>query len=308
VRGKDSVNEGVTRVYERVALIGTGMIGCSLVQALRGAGAVRKVVGHDLSPAAAEKARSIGIVDAVAGSIADAVREAEIVILAVPVRATATVCEALAPVLRTPDVIVTDVGSTKVEVLAQVARILPFPERFVGAHPIAGTERSGPEAADGSLFKGRRCLVTPTAGTRQDALAEVRSLWEAAGATVEEMDPALHDRALAYVSHLPHAAAFALAAAAGEVAGGDDALARAVAGLSGGGFADTTRIAASDPIMWRDVMLDNARPVLDAIERMDRMLGRLRQAIASGDGEAVARVIDDARNGRAAVIGARRST
>jgi prephenate dehydrogenase len=296
------------RVYERIALIGAGMIGCSLVQALRRAGAARVFAGYDLSPSVSEKARSLGIVDVVATSVADAVREAELVILAVPVRATAAVCEALAPVLRTEDVIVTDVGSTKVEVLARVARTLPFPERFVGAHPIAGTERSGPEAADASLFKGRRCLLTPTAGTRADALAEVRSLWEAAGAVVEEMDAALHDRALAYVSHLPHAAAFVLAAAAGEVAAGDDALGRAVAGLSGGGFADTTRIAASDPIMWRDVMLDNARPVLDAIERMDRMLGRLRQAIASGDGDAVARVIEEARSGRAAVIGARRSS
>lgn len=289
------------RVYERVALIGTGMIGSSLMLALRGAGAARVYVGHDINLERAEKAKARGIVDAVAESVGEAVREAELVVIAVPVRATGAVCEAMAPAIGA-DAIVTDVGSTKVAVMEVVGRTLPFPERFVGGHPIAGNEKSGPEAADAGLFKGRRCLITPTASTRSDAVGEVRAIWEAVGASVEEMDAQLHDRALAYVSHLPHVAAFALAAAAGEVAAGDNAL----LGLSGGGFADTTRIAASDPVMWRDVLLDNAGPVLEAIERLDRTLGRLRRAIAAGDGEALVRLIEEARSGRAAVVGARK--
>jgi cyclohexadieny/prephenate dehydrogenase len=226
-----------------------------------------------------------------------AARGADLVLLAVPVRATRDVFEALAPALAdAPDVLVTDAGSTKADVLA-AARALPHPERFVGAHPLAGTERSGPDAADGALFRGRRCLLTPAADARPAAVEECAAVWRAAGAVVELCDAAEHDRLLAFVSHLPHAVAFALAATvSGE--------ARA-AGLSGGGFVDTTRIAASDPIMWRDVFLANRDALLDALERLDGELGALRRAVASGDGDALERFIARARSGRERVLAGR---
>jgi prephenate dehydrogenase len=288
----------VTRVYERAALVGTGGIGGSLFLALRQAGAIASAVGFDRSTEAAERARARGIVDAVAATAAEAVRGADLVVLAVPVRATAEVCEAIAPsVAAAPSVLVTDVGSTKAEVLAAVERALPFPERFVGGHPMAGSERSGPDAADAALFRGRRCLVVPSARARAEAVAECRALWERAGAQVELMDAARHDEAVALVSHLPHVAAFALAAAVGDAA--------AAEGLSGGGFVDTTRIAASDPVMWRDIFLSNAGPVLAAIERLDGELSGLRRAIARGDGAAIEAIIERARAGRRRVLGGR---
>lgn len=287
-------------MVERACLIGTGMIGGSLALALKQAGYVGHVVGCDVSAEVAERALAAGVVDEIADPQA-AVREAQVVILAVPVRATARVCEAIAPALE-PRALVTDVGSTKADVLMAVRQTLPHPDRFVGAHPIAGTERSGPEAADANLFRGRRCLITPTDTTRPEALVACEALWQAAGAYVERIDARVHDRVLALVSHLPHVAAFALASAVGEAARGEDEAARGVRGLSGGGFVDTTRVAASDAVMWRDVFLSNREAVLAAIERMDAELGELRRAIARGDGKAIEQLIARARAGRRRVI------
>jgi prephenate dehydrogenase len=279
----------------RVALIGTGMIGGSLLLALEQAGLVERAIGYDLAKERAERARARGIVHEVAADPAAAVAGADLVILAVPVRATREVCEQLAPALaRAPTTLVTDVGSTKRDVLAAVEAALPHPERFVGGHPLAGTERSGPEAADAALFRGKRCLITPLARTHTEALATCRALWEAAGAQVSEIDPVTHDRVLAYVSHLPHAAAFALAAAVGREP-------QAV-GLSGGGFADTTRIAASDPAMWRDVFLSNRDELLRALEVLDEELGALRRAIAHGDIAAIEALVLRAHEGRRRAI------
>jgi prephenate dehydrogenase len=277
----------------KAALVGCGLIGGSLALALKGR--LSPIVGYD--PNAGERARSLGIIDESAGSVAEAARGAEVVILAVPVRATAAVCEGLAPAVA-PEALVMDVGSTKLDVLRAVERWLPFPERFVAAHPIAGTERSGPEAADGALFRGRRCLITPTPSTRPEKLALARSLWEAAGATVSEMDAAKHDLALAWVSHLPHVAAFALASAVGKDA--------SLEGLSGGGFVDTTRIAGSDPVMWRDVLLSNRDAVLAALRGLDEELAELRRSIAAGDGERLETLIRRAQEGRRRVLGSRK--
>jgi cyclohexadieny/prephenate dehydrogenase len=288
--------------YERAALIGTGLIGGSLLLALREAGAVRSVVGYDRSPEVGERARARGILDEVAGSPGDAVAGADLVILAVPVCATGAVCDLLAPSVGR-EVLVTDVGSTKREVQAAVERALPFPERFVGAHPMAGTERSGPDAADGALFRGRRCLVVPASATRRDAVEACVRLWQAAGATVEELAAEAHDRVVGWVSHLPHLASFALAAAVGEAARGAPGL---LEGLSGGGYLDTTRIAASDPVMWRDVLLSNRDVALAALDQLDEELGALRRAIARGDGPALEALIGRARAGRRRILEGKR--
>jgi prephenate dehydrogenase len=292
--------EGAHTAYERAALVGCGLIGGSLLLALRAAGVVKRAVGCDKLPNHAEQARARGIVDEIA-PLGEVARGADLIVLAVPVGVTAVVCEALAPALS-PDVLVTDVGSTKVAVLAAVERALPFPERFVGAHPIAGTERSGPDAADATLFRGRRCLLTPTAATRAGALEACRALWESVGAHVDEVEAEPHDRALAWVSHLPHVAAFALAAAVGSEAVRDPLL----EGLSGGGFVDTTRIAASDPTMWRDVLLSNRDAVAAALRGLEEELAAVRRAMAGGDGAALEAMIARAHAGRRRVLGGKR--
>jgi cyclohexadieny/prephenate dehydrogenase len=276
------------------ALLGCGLVGGSFALAL---GDRVSFAGYDRSPENAARARERGIVSRVAESAASAVKDAELVVIAVPVRSTAEICEAIAPALS-KSALVMDVGSTKSEVLTQVKRWLPFPERFVAAHPIAGTEKSGPDAASPDLFRGRRCLLSPLPETDREKLKLARELWEAAGARVDEIDAAHHDHALAFVSHLPHVAAFALASAVGEAAAKDSWL----EGLSGGGFVDATRIAGSDPRMWRDVLLSNRDGVLEAMRALDEELAELRRAIAAGDGEKLEQLISRAGDGRKRVL------
>ena len=280
--------------FARAALVGCGMVGGSLMAALRAAGAVERVVGFDRDAAHARAAKARGIVDDVAADAAEAARGAELVVLAVPVRATAEVCAAIAGAVADA-CLVTDVGSTKREVLAAAEAALPDVTRFCGAHPMAGTEKSGPAAADAALFRGRLVLLTPGARTSDEARAACAAMWTAAGARTRTMTPAAHDRAMAWVSHLPHAAAFALAASVGAVA--DE-----VAGLSGGGFADTTRIAASDPAMWRDIFLANRAALLEAIDAYAGELAALRRAVDAGDASAIEALVARARDGRARVM------
>jgi prephenate dehydrogenase len=278
----------------RAALIGCGMVGGSLMAALRAAGAIGHTVGHDRDAGHAERARALGLIDEVVGDAAAAVDGVELVVLAVPVRATAEVCAAIAGAVSWATLI-TDVGSTKLDVVDAAERTLPDPSRFCGAHPMAGTEKSGPDAADASLFRGKLVLVTPGEKSAPATIAACEAMWTAVGARTRRMPPAQHDRVVAWVSHLPHAAAFALAAAVGGVA--DE-----VAGLSGGGFVDTTRIAASDPTMWRDIFVANRAPLLAAIEALDGELHALRAAVEAGDDAAIEALIARARDGRKRVV------
>jgi len=280
--------------FGRAALIGCGLVGGSLMAALREAGAVERVVGFDRERAHGEAARARGLVDELGTDAAAAARGAELVVLAVPVRATADVCAAIAGAVGAAR-LVTDVGSTKSDVVAAAEAALPDATRFCGAHPMAGTEKSGPEAADAALFRGKLAILTPGARTSDEARAACAAMWTAAGARTRTMTPAAHDRAMAWVSHLPHAAAFALAAAVGGVA--DE-----VAGLSGGGFADTTRIAASDAIMWRDIFVANRAALLDAVDACAGELAALRRAIDDGDAAAIEALVARARQGRARVM------
>jgi len=280
--------------FARAALVGCGMVGGSLMAALRAAGAVERVVGFDRDAAHARAAKARGIVDDVAADAAEAARGAELVVLAVPVRATAEVCAAIAGALGAAR-LVTDVGSTKGDVVAAAEAALPDAARFCGAHPMAGTEKSGPEAADAALFRGKLAILTPGARTSDEARAACAAMWAAAGARTVTMTPAAHDRAMAWVSHLPHAAAFALAAAVGGVA--DE-----VAGLSGGGFVDTTRIAASDATMWRDIFVANRAALLEAIDAYAGELAALRRAVDAGDTAAIEALVARARQGRARVM------
>lgn len=276
------------------ALIGCGMVGGSLMAALRAAGAVERVVGYDRNGDHAAAAKLRGIVDDVAGDAAAAARGAELVVLAVPVRAAAEVLAAIAGAVGDAQ-LVTDVGSTKADVVAAAEAALPDPARFCGAHPMAGTERSGPGAADARLFAGKLAILTPGARTSPATRAACAAMWTATGARTRTMTAAAHDRAMAWVSHLPHAAAFALASSVGAVA--DE-----VAGLSGGGFVDTTRIAASDATMWRDIFVANRGALLDAIDAYTGELAELRRAIDAGDAAAIEKLVVRARDGRARVM------
>lgn len=284
--------------FARAALIGCGQIGGSLVAGLRAAGAVGRVVGYDRAAAHGQAARAAGVVDELAADAAAAARGAELVVLAVPVRAAGEVCVAIAGVVAEAR-LVTDVGSTKLDVVAAAERALPAGTRFCGGHPMAGTEKSGPAAVDATLFRGRLALITPTERTPPEALAACEAMWHAVGARTRRMSPAEHDRAVAWVSHLPHAAAFALAAAL-------DGVADEVAGLSGGGFADTTRIAASDPTMWRDIFLANRAALLGALDALGDELAALRRAVEAGDAAAIEALVARAGAARRRVMEPRR--
>ena len=298
------------RGYQRVALVGTGHIGGSLLLALRGCGRVARAVGFDRDRAAAERAREIGIVDEITESIEEAVGGAELIVLAVPVRATGEVALAfaqVAPEERAAACLIIDVGSTKGRVVAEVEEALSQGAgvsgvsrklRFVGCHPMAGTERSGPDAADAKLFVGRRVIVTPTENTGAEAVKEAEELWRAVGAEVLLMDAGLHDRVVGAVSHLPHAAAFSLAAATGRLVGGDVELAKWAGRIAGTSFADTTRVAASDPAMWRDILLDNREAVLAGTALLVEELSALRAAVERGDGAAILALIERARRAK----------
>jgi prephenate dehydrogenase len=287
----------------RMALLGTGYIGGSLLLGLRRAGLITRSVGFDADPAVLKAALDRGIVDEMAVSPAEAVKEADVVVLATPVGATAAVAAAMAPGLS-PGCLVFDLGSIKTSVVAAVeAALAGTGAHFVGTHPIAGQEFRGPAAADGTLFTGRLCIVTPTSNTVPAALGHCVRLWQTVGARIAQIDPVLHDQVLGAISHLPHLASFALAATVEALLGREEGQARAAHGMWGGGFADTTRIAASNPVMWRDILLGNRDVLLPLVEAMIDELAGLRRAMADGDGEALVETIQRAARGRRQVMG-----
>ena len=280
-------------IVDTLALVGTGLIGGSFALALKEAGAVRTVLGVGRNPARLTVARELGLIDRTA-DWAEA-GQADCILLALPVGETETVLRQLAPHLK-PGAIVTDAGSTKANVVAAAYAALGarFAD-FVPGHPIAGSEQSGPGAARADLYRGKRVVLTPQAGTRGEATATVRALWEAAGAQVETLDAALHDRVFAAVSHLPHLAAFALVDELAQRADSETFFRFAASG-----FRDFTRIAASHPEMWRDIFLANRGALLEELDRYQSQLGELRAALSAGDGAALEKTFALARTARRA--------
>jgi prephenate dehydrogenase len=267
----------------KLALIGVGLIGGSAAAAWR-AGGVTHVCGFDADTAASARGQAMGVLDAVAANIAEAVRDADVVLLAVPVRAMREVLQQVASAAPGTAVI-TDVGSTKASVIADARAALGAAyTRFVPAHPIAGRELPGVEHSTPHLFRRRVCVLTPTAETDKQAVARIEALWQHTGARVVTMDPDTHDRVFAAVSHLPHLLAFALVAA---IAAEDDAEQKL--SYAGAGFRDFTRIAASSPAMWRDVCLANRAALSGELARYRELLDRLQVAVDSGD----ARVLEE---------------
>ena len=284
------------RRLKRIAIVGVGLVGGSFAGALRRAGAVATVVGVDRNAEALERALALGVIDTAAESVSEAAAGADLVVVAVPVRAAASVLHDVALALD-PGAVVTDVGSTKEEVTGAAREELRalFP-RFVPGHPIAGREASGVDAATPDLFKGARVVLTPVAETAPDAIDVVRGCWEAAGARVALLDAATHDRIFAAVSHLPHLLSFALVSEIGARANASELLA-----FAAGGFRDFTRIAASSPEMWRDIALQNRAALLDELDRYSERLAVFRALVDRGDGPGLQRLMAEARASRQAL-------
>ena len=278
-------------IIDTLAIVGTGLIGGSFSLALKQAGAVREVLGVGRNPARLTVARELGLIDR-AVDWAEA-GQADCILLALPVGETEAVLKQLAPHLKA-GAIVTDAGSTKVNVVAAARAVLG--ERFadfVPGHPIAGSEQSGPGAARADLYQGKKVVLTPQAETRADALATVRALWQAAGAQVETLDADLHDRVFAAVSHLPHLAAFALVDELAQRADGDTFFRFAASG-----FRDFTRIAGSSPEMWRDIALANREAVMVELDAYLAALQALRSAVSAEDAAVLLAIFSRARAAR----------
>jgi len=269
--------------FQKIALIGFGLIGGSIARAARAQGLAGEIVTTARSEKTRARVRELGLVDAVVETNAEAVRDADLVILGIPVGACGAVAEEIAGHLK-PGAIVSDVGSVKGAVVREMAPHLPAGIHFVPAHPVAGTEHSGPDSGFAELFINRWCILTPPEGTDPDAVERLRAFWAALGARVEIMTPDHHDLVLAITSHLPHLIAYTIVGTADELA---QVTSSEVIKFSAGGFRDFTRIAASDPIMWRDVFLANKEAVLEMLGTFNEDLSKLTRAIRRGDGQAL---------------------
>jgi len=270
-------------LFNRLALIGIGLIGSSIARAVRARGAARTIVATARSPKTRRRVAELGIADQVVETNAAAVAGADLVIVCVPVGACGAVAKEIGPHLSA-GAIVSDVGSVKGSVVRDMAPHLPKTVHFIPAHPVAGTEYSGPDAGFAELFVNRWCILTPPDGTNQDAVEKLAAFWRLLGANVEIMAPDHHDLVLAITSHLPHLIAYTIVGTADEL----QAVTRSeVLKFSAGGFRDFTRIAASDPTMWRDVFLANKDAVLEMLGRFNEDVSALTKAIRKGDGEAL---------------------
>jgi cyclohexadieny/prephenate dehydrogenase len=291
-------------MFKRLALIGVGLIGSSISHAARRAGLVGEIVGASPTPATRERAVELGLVAKMYADPADAVRGADLVILCSPVGTYEAVAKAIGPHLE-QGAIVTDVGSVKCAVVRDVAPHVPEGVHFIAGHPIAGTEQSGPDAGFAELFDGRWCILTPGDTVDKDALAKLQEFWRKLGSEVEIMAPEHHDMVLAITSHLPHLIAYNIVNTAAHLERVTDT---EVIKFSAGGFRDFTRIAASDPVMWRDVFLNNKDAVLEMLGRFSEDLSSLQRAIRFGDGETLEKLFTEARAIRRGVIHANQDT
>ncbi len=271
----------MSQIYDRVALIGLGLIASSMFWAIKRAGLAGEVTGYARSEATRETARQIGLCDRVCETAEEAVEGADLVVLCVPVGAMGPVAQQIAPVLKS-GATVSDVGSVKRHVIDAVSPHIPDSVHFIPAHPLAGTEHSGPESGFAELFDNRWCLLVPVEDSDPDAIARLRALWEGLGSNVDEMDAAHHDLVLAVTSHAPHLIAYTMVGVADDLRRVTDT---EVIKYSAAGFRDFTRIAASDPTMWRDVFLTNKDATLEILGRFTEELFALQRAIRTGDGE-----------------------
>jgi cyclohexadieny/prephenate dehydrogenase len=290
--------------FPKLALLGIGLLGSSLAHAARRGGLAGHIAGYDSDPQALAKAEAIGFADSLHADVEACVRDADLVVLAAPVGAFAALAKAMAPSLK-QGAIVSDVGSVKGAVLNDVGPHIPAGVHFIPAHPIAGTEQSGPEAGFAELFDGRWCILTPSAGVDPGALEKLKTFWEGLGSKVDMMDAKHHDLVLAVTSHVPHLIAYNIVGTADDLRSVTEG---EVIKYSAGGFRDFTRIAASDPTMWRDVFLNNREAVLEVLGRFSEDLSALQRAIRWGDGDALFNLFTRTRAIRRGIIDAGQDT
>jgi prephenate dehydrogenase len=281
----------------RLAIVGVGLIGGSLALALKGAGAVGEVVGIGRGRANLERALELGVVDRITADPVDGCREADVIFLATPVLALGEVAATVMPHLK-EGAILTDGGSVKAAVVAAIEPLLRPGIHFVPGHPIAGTEKSGAEAAFATLYRDRRCILTPTGRTAPGALQLVRRMWETVGSVVAVMEVEKHDRILAAISHLPHMVAYSLVNAVGSY----DRYQENILLYSAGGFRDFTRIASSDPTMWRDIALTNREALIEMMERFEQFFAELKEDVRQGDGGRLFEFFLRSKNSRDAIL------
>jgi cyclohexadieny/prephenate dehydrogenase len=284
--------------FGRVAMIGIGLINGSLAKVMKRDGLADEIVACSRRETTVSRAIELGIADRGTTDPAEAVIGADLVVIGTPVGAAGRVAEAMTSTLDR-NAIITDVGSIKTKVIDDVLPHLPFRGRFVPGHPVAGTENAGPEAAFDTLLVGRHCILTPIAETDADALSRVTALWQAAGSRVSTMTAEHHDRVLAITSHLPHLIAYTIV---GTVADLEEHQQTEVLRFSAGGFTDFTRIAGSDPVMWRDIFLNNKEAVLEMLGRFSEDLSALQRAIRWGDGDTLETLFTRTREVRRGVI------
>lgn len=287
----------MTAPFDTIAIVGLGLIGSSIARAVRQSLPDTRILGYDRNADVCARAEAIGLCDAYLPAFGAELADAQMVILCVPVGAMAAAAAVMAPHLSA-DAIISDVGSCKASVLTALRSALPH-AIIVPAHPVAGTENSGPEAGFASLFKGRWCILTPDADADAAACAKVASFWQALGANVETMDAAHHDLVLAVTSHLPHLIAYTIVGTASDLEGVTQS---EVIKYSAGGFRDFTRIAASDPVMWRDVFLSNKDAVLEMLQRFSEDLSALQRAIRWDKGDELEELFTRTRTIRRSII------
>lgn len=285
-------------MFDKIALIGIGLIGSSLARVIREKKLAGKIAVASRSSETLERAHELGLGDSYTTSPAEAVKDADLVVVSVPVGASGTVARAIADNLK-PGAIVTDVGSTKKSVVDQMRPVLPETVHFIPGHPIAGTEHSGPDAGFAQLFEGRWCILTPVAGTDEAAIDKLTAFWQACGSMVDRMDPDHHDLVLAIVSHLPQLIAYNIVGTADDL---ETVTKSQVIKYSASGFRDFTRLAASDPTMWRDVCLNNKDAILEMLARFSEDLSSLQRAIRWGDGDKLYDLFSRTRHIRKSII------
>ncbi len=294
----------MTAPFERVALIGIGLIGSSLAHAIRRHGLAHSISGYARSEATRSKALELGLVDEIYPSAAEAVARADLVILCSPVGTYGELARDMGKALM-PGAILTDVGSVKGAVVRDVAPHVPANIHFIPGHPIAGTEQSGPESGFAELFVNRWCILTPLPGADGQAVERLVTFWRTCGSNVETMTPDHHDLVLAITSHLPHLIAYNIVSTAADL---EEVTDSEVIKYSAGGFRDFTRIAASDPTMWRDVFLNNKDAVLEMLGRFSEDLSVLQRAIRWGDGDTLFQIFTRSRQVRRSIIAAGQDT
>ena len=284
--------------FSKVTFIGFGLINSSLAHVFKLKTLAKETTAFSRSKETREKIKNLNIVDNVNDNIRESVKDSDLIVLGVPVGAMESIVSEIAPFLKS-GTIITDVGSVKKHIIDSILPILPSDVYFVPGHPIAGTEKSGPEAGFAELFNGRWCILTPNKNTSQVALEKVKFIWEQAGMQITIMDAEYHDRVLAITSHIPHLVAFSIVGTVTEL---EDQLKTEVIKYSAGGFRDFTRIAASDPIMWRDVFLNNSEAVLEMLGRFIEDLTALQKSIRWQDGDSLESLFTKTREIRKGII------